>query len=41
MHKRMDNRMKEMDSKIKKVEEQPSKVEKSVVGDSNENLKFT
>jgi len=37
----MDNRMKEMDSKIKKVEEQPSKVEKSVVGDSNENLKFT
>jgi hypothetical protein len=41
MHKRMDNKMKEMDSKIKKVEEQPSKVEKSVVGDSNENLKFT
>tara|TARA_Y100000385_G_scaffold291088_1_gene367139 strand:+ start:445 stop:558 length:114 start_codon:yes stop_codon:yes gene_type:complete len=37
----MDNKMKEMDSKIKKVEEQPSKVEKSVVGDSNENLKFT
>ena len=41
MHKRMDNKMKEMDSKIKKVEDQPSKVEKSVVGDSNENLKFT
>ena len=45
MHKRMDQRMKEINrgkaSGQNELKEEPSKVDKPVVGESNQNVKFT
>lgn len=40
-HQKMDQRMKEMEMKAKEKKETPSNVEKPVVGESNQNVKFT